>query len=85
MGITTRLVTRSSASRGSDDLGKSAWNRRALVEIPDSADPVITVRHNQGKSGRNVAADEKHGRERLALLNSFQILTDVQLVAGQKR
>ena len=33
-------------SRGSDDLGNSAWNRRALVEIADSADPVITVRHN---------------------------------------
>jgi hypothetical protein len=28
------------------DVGNSAGNRRALVEIADSANPVITVRHN---------------------------------------
>jgi len=29
-----------------DNVGNSAGNRRALVEITDSANPVITVRHN---------------------------------------
>jgi len=53
------------------DVGYSAGNRRALVEIADSANPVITVRHNKRKSSFNVAANEENGRERLAFVNSL--------------
>jgi hypothetical protein len=53
------------------NVGNSAGNRRALVEITDSANPVITVRHDERKSGRNVAANEQNGRERLAFVNSL--------------
>ena len=59
------------------DVGYSAANGRALVEIADSANPMMTVRHNERKSACNVAANEQNGRERLAFMNSLQILVHV--------
>jgi hypothetical protein len=67
------------------DVGNSAGDWRALVEIAGSANPVITIRHNERKSACNVAANEQNGRERLALKNSLQILVHVRLVTREKR
>ena len=53
------------------DVGNSAANSGALIEVADGADPVIPVRDNERKSARQVATDEENGSERLAFLNSL--------------
>ena len=63
----------------------AAANGRALVEITDRADPVIAVRHDERESEGEVAANNKNWRQRLSLVDSFQVLVHMRIVAGQKR
>src|SRR5271166_2473030 len=67
------------------DVDNSAANRREFVEIADSADPVITVRHSERKPACDVAAYEENWRERLASVNSLEIVVHMRLVTRQKR
>lgn len=60
------------AFRPSDaSVGDSARYWGALVEIADSANPMIAVRDNRRQSVRHVAANKEDGRERLAFVNSL--------------
>jgi hypothetical protein len=71
--------------RTSADVGDSAANGRALIEIDDRADAVITIGDNEGEPVSHVPANKKNGRERLAFLNPLQVLIDMRLVTRQKR
>ena len=66
------------------EVGDSAANRGALVEVADRADPVITVCDNERKSTCQVATHEQNGRKRLGFLNSLQIFIHVGLVTREK-
>ena len=62
-----------------------ATNRRALVVIANRTYPVIAVGHDQRHTLAHVTANQQHGRQRLTLVDSLQILVDVRLVPGEQR
>jgi hypothetical protein len=64
---------------------RSAWNRRTLVEIADGADAVVAVSHNQRQTSRHVASNKQNRRERLALVDLFEVVVYAWFVAREKR
>ena len=55
----------------------STANGRALVEMADGAYPMITIGHDERQPFSEVAANKENWRERLAFLNSLQVVGHV--------